>query len=103
MAQVFAYRGYVIKRDPVTTMFHIHSQSGALPLSLTGLFTHQRAYESVIDAYLSAQEFAEQERIQAEEAAKILIAETIKADAEKFEELKVKAAEINSKRKADKE
>jgi hypothetical protein len=104
MAQVLEYRGYVVKRDPVTTMFHIHSKGpGSLPLSLTGLFTHQRAYELVIDAYITGQEIAEKERLKAEEDARLLIAETIAADAEKFEELKVKAAEINAKRKSDKE
>lgn len=98
------YRGYVIKRDPVHTLFHIHhSGSGSLPLSLTGLFTDERAYKSVIDAYIAGQEQADKERQAAEEAVRALVAGQVESDKAKFEELKKEAEEINRKRKQEKE
>jgi hypothetical protein len=100
---VLEYRGYVIQRDPQTTMYHIHSKGGSLPLSLTGLFTHQRSYESVIDAYIAAQEIAEKSIREAEELAKALITEQVNKDKEAFEELQKKAEEINKARHAKKD
>ncbi len=96
------YRGYVIERDKVHSLFHIHhSGPGTLPLSLTGLFTDERAYKTVIDAYIAGKELAEAKQKEAEEQARAIIEAQIKSDAVKFEELKKEAEEINRKRKGE--
>ena len=97
------YRGYIIKRDPQHTLFHIHSKAGSLPLSLTGLFTDERAYKSVIDAYIATQEQLEADKKALEAAVAAAVAEQVKSDAVKFEELKKEAEEINRKKREAKE